>query len=169
MADFHPTLNQDGTLSFGPYKRAQFKEYARLHGPVRARITFDLPESGKLRKFFEGAIVSLVAFYQIGMDHRNDEDRRKVREWLKAEFNGEMVGINGRIHTLAKSTKGAAVLGPFVERCMDWLNENYQPPPEALDPDKFKHWRDAVFPSGGPDNYLDYLVELNILKINNDA
>jgi hypothetical protein len=164
--DFHPLVNQDGPFSFGVYKRNEFKEYARLHGPVRARITFDLPESGKLRRFFEGAVVSLVAFYQEGMDHRSDDDRRKVREWLKEEFNGEMVAINGTVHTVAKSTKGAAVLGPFVERCMDWLIENYEPPREALDPERFKHWRDTIFPNGGADNFLDYLAELNILKAN---
>jgi hypothetical protein len=154
----------EGLLEFGAYNRARFKQYLKDNGPVRLIITPDLPESAKLRRFYEGAVVPLIAFYQEGMDHRSGEDRRKVREWLKEEFNGEMVEIGGKVHTVAKSTKGRAVLNPFVERVIDWLHENYDPPAEALDPEKFKHWRDTVFPYGGPETYMDYLVELNILK-----
>jgi hypothetical protein len=56
------------------------------------------------------------------------------------------------------------MLAPFVERVIDWINENYDPPSEALDPEKYKHWRDTVFPFGGADTYIDYLVELKLLK-----
>ena len=56
------------------------------------------------------------------------------------------------------------MLNEFVGRVMGWLNEDYAPPPEAIDPERFKHWRDTVFPYGGPDTYIDYLVSLNILK-----
>ena len=33
------------------------------------------------------------------MDHRNTDDCEKVREWLKQEFNGELVVINGKYKT----------------------------------------------------------------------
>ena len=61
--------------------------------------------------------------------------------------------------TRAKSTKGRVALQSFLENVLAWLVENYAPPVEALDPEAFKVWRDTVFPSGGPDNYIDYLVE----------
>ena len=154
----------NGALEFGAYSRARFKQFLVEHPGIRLTITAELPESGRLRRHFEGAVVPLIAFYQEGMDHRSSDDRRKIREWLKEEFNGEMVEIGGRVHTVAKSTKGRAVLNPFVERVIDWLTENYAPPAEALDPEKFKHWRDTVFPLGGPETYIDYLVELHILK-----
>ncbi len=165
MAEFECTGTKEGMLQFGPVGRASFKQYLHDNGPVRLTITVDLPESGKLRRYYEGAVVALVAYYQEGMDHHSSDDRRKVREWLKGEFNGEMVTVNGKVHTVAKSTKGRAVLAPFVERVIDWIEENYAPPAEALDPEKYKHWRDTVYSfEGGPDNYIDYLVSIKLLK-----
>ena len=112
-----------------------------------------------------GAIVPLITFYQEGIDHRNNEDRRNVREWLKTEFNGTMVHIGGKMHVVGRSTSGREVLTPFVERVVDWLTENYAPPAEAMDPKKYKEWRDTIFPFGGPDNYMDYLLEIGILRV----
>lgn len=97
------------------------------------------------------------------MDHRSHEDVRRVREWMKEEFNGEMVELGGKVHLVPMSTKGREALQAFLERVMTWLIENYSPPAEAIDPEKFKHWRDVVFPQGGPDNYIDYLHETKIL------
>jgi hypothetical protein len=92
-----------------------------------------------------------------GMDHRDGDDRRKVRDWMKQEFNGEMVEIAGKMQVVGRTTKGSAVLNPFVERVTDWLVENYSPPVEALDPEKYKHWRDVIFPNGCP----GYLLEID--------
>jgi hypothetical protein len=78
--------------------------------------------------------------------------------------NAEQVIIAGKAHRVGKSTKGRDALQPFLERVMEWLIENYQPPVEALDTENFKHWQDVVFPYGGPDHYIDYLVSLNLLK-----
>lgn len=125
-------------LEFGPVNRAKFKQYLRDNGPIRLKIVPELPESGKLRRYYEGAIVPLIAYFQEGLDHRNCDDRRKIREWLKEEFNGEMVEIGGKVHTVAKSTKGRDVLNPFVERVVDWLKDNYAPPAEAMDPEKYQ-------------------------------
>jgi hypothetical protein len=122
-----------------------------------------LPESDKQRRYFEGAIVPLIAWYQEGFDHRSSEDCRRVREWLKEEFHAEQVIIAGKPHRIAKSTKGRDALQPFLERVMDWLIENYQPPVQARDVEEFRHWRDTVFAFGGPDNFIDYLKSLNVL------
>jgi hypothetical protein len=154
----------DGRLDFGPYNRAKFAQFLQEHPGIRLKITAELPESGKLRRFYEGAVVPLITFYQEGMDHRDGEDRRKVREWLKQEFNGELVEIGGKVQRIGKTTKGRPVLNQFVERVIDWLTENYAPPQEALDPERYKIWRDTIFPSGGPDNYIGYLIELNLLR-----
>src|SRR5580704_5714879 len=136
----------DGRLDFGPYNRTKFQEFLKEHPGIRLKITAELPESGRLRRYYEGAVVPLVAFYQEGMDHRDGEDRRKIREWLKEEFNGEMVKIGDKLHVVGRTTKGWATLGPFVERVKDWLDENHNPPQEALDPEKYKYWRDTIFP-----------------------
>ena len=86
-----------------------------------------------------------------------------MREWLKLEFNSEMVRVNGFGNRIAKSTKGRDALQPFLERVIEWLQENYAPPPEAINPEEYKVWHDTIFPYGGADNYIDYLCERRIL------
>lgn len=121
-----------------------------------------LPESKEQRGFFEGGICALVAYYQYGMDHRNHQDIKKVREWLKLEFNGELVAIKGKTHRIAQSTKNKLNMG-FLERVVAYIEENYAPPGEALDTQKYKYWKNAVFPNGGPETYIDYLIKMKIL------
>jgi hypothetical protein len=153
----------DGHLNMGERNTAMFLAFVKENPGVPWRLSPVLPESGKQRRFFEGAIVPLVTFYQEGMDHRSEDDRTRIREWLKKEFNGEMVVIVGKAHLVAKSTKGRDALAPFLERVVGWLIENYAPPMEALDGNSFKVWRDTIFPSGGPDNFIDYLREIGRL------
>jgi hypothetical protein len=35
---------------------------------------------------------------------------------------------------------------------------------QALDPERFKVWRDPIFPNGGPSDYISYLREVGVLK-----
>jgi hypothetical protein len=79
-----------------------------------------------------------VTFYQAGFDHHDNEDRHRVREWLKEEFNGEIVELGGKVHWIAKTTKGRDQLQPFLERVLARVMENYEPPPEALNPMRIK-------------------------------
>ena len=162
--EFQCRGTEDGKIEFSPYGRAAFKDFLTKNPGIRLKITAELPESDKLRRYFEGALIPLIAFYQEGMDHRSSDDREKVREWLKEEFNGELVTIAGTVHRVGKTTKGRDALNGFVERVMDWLTDNYNPPKEAIDPKHFKTWRDTVFPFGGPETHIDYLLEMGILK-----
>src|SRR3990167_5491906 len=147
------------------WHRANFKKFLQENKGARVKLELMLPESRKQRGYLEGCVVSLIAFYQEGMDHRNPNDLRKVREWLHQEFNSELVVVAGKIKTVGKSTKGRKELNAFLERVMDWLVEQYAPPAEAIDPGKYKLWRDTVFPfEQGPDNYIDYLQECGILR-----
>lgn len=157
-------LVQNGQMKLSPYEGAKFRMFMKENEGARLTIAPVLPESNKLRRYLEGAVIPLVAFYQEGMDHRNGEDCRRVREWLKAEFNGEMVSIAGKVRLVAKTTKGRESLNPFVDRVIEWLVENYRPPMEALDPEKYKYWKDTLYPYGGPPNYIDYLVETRLLR-----
>lgn len=159
MGRFRP----DGGLEFGEYTRMHLKKYIKENPGMPFQLKPIFAESKEQRGWFEGALVPLVTFYQEGMDYRNSKDNEKVREWLKLEFLGEMVSIHNKVHRVAQSTSQKLNLG-FLERVTDWLIENYAPPIEALDPEKYKHWRDTVFPYGGPEDYLGYLLELKILK-----
>jgi len=154
---------KDGGLDFGERGRMSLRHYILDNPGVRFTLKAVLPESSSQRRYFEGAIVPLVAFFQEGMSHKNPDDLRRVREWLKAEFNGELVVIGGKPQKVGMSTKGREALQRMIERVVDWLVENYAPPPEALDPDYYKRWRDTVLPYGGPDNYIDYMDELTLL------
>jgi hypothetical protein len=147
----------------GQRNTAMFLNFVKENPRVPWKLSPMLPESGKQRRFLEGAVIPLVTFYHEGFDHHDNEDRHRVREWLKEEFNGEMVELGGKVHRIAKTTKGRDQLQPFLERVLAWVMENYEPPPEALNPDAYKTWRDTVFPYGGPDNYIDYLQSINRL------
>lgn len=155
-------FKSDGGLEFGLYTKANLKKFIKENPGMPFELKPLLPESEDQRGFFEGAICTLVAFYQRGMDYHNYKDVKKVREWLKIEFNGEMIEIGGKVHSIAQSTKNKLNDG-FLERVQDWLQENYAPPEEALDTAKYKYWKDVIFSSGGPDNYIDYLREIGIL------
>ena len=156
-------LQSDGTFSFGTYTQMKLNHYAKDNPNAPFEIRQIMPESNKQRGFFEGAICPLVAYYQEGMDYRNSENIREVREWLKVEFNGDFVTIGGKSNKVAQSTKNKLSDG-FLERVIEYLIENYAPPYEALDPKKFRDWKDRIYPYGGPEDYLSYLKEINILK-----
>jgi hypothetical protein len=81
---------------------------------------------------------------------------------IKLEFNGHMVLVAGEAHKIAKSTRGRETLNRFVEDVVAWLQDNYAPPMQALEPASFKQWRDTVME--GPDNYIDWLVAEGVLK-----
>jgi len=161
---FKGRTTKDGKgFVFSDFYRAKLKHYMRHNPNSPFEIKFILMESSRQRKWFEASLCPLIAFYQEGMDHRDPHDVKKAREWLKLEFNSELVAIGQKTHRIAMSTSKKLNTG-FLERCVDYLVENYAPPIEVLDTKKFKHWRDAIFPYGGPDNYIDYLLSINILK-----
>ena len=162
--EFLGRITPDGGLNFGERNGVIFKRYLADNPGIVLRITPVLPESGKQRRFLEGAVLPLITYFQEGLDHRNSDDVRKVRDWMKEEFCSEMVVLGGKAHLVPKSTKGRENLQPFLENVLGWLMENYAPPPEAIDPGKYKYWRDTVFPSGGPDNYITYLEEIGVLN-----
>jgi hypothetical protein len=161
---FKGRFSNDGLgLIFSDFFKRKLKEYIKENPNAPFTLTPVYPESGKMRGYFEGGICPLMTFYQEGMDHRNANDVRQVREWLKLEFNGEIVSIRGKTHRVAQSTKYKLNSG-FLERVIDYMTENYAPPDEVLDTKKYLYWKDVIYPHGGPDNYIDYLTELNILK-----
>lgn len=162
--EFTCRASSEGRLELGRYNREKFVGFLKEHPNALIRISTVLPESKKQRGFLEGAVIPLVTFYQDGLDHRSSADNEKVREWLKLEFWSEFVLVNGKSQKLPRSTKGSEALNAFVEKVIDWLHENYEPPVEALDPEGFKLWRDTVRSFGGPTDYISYLVETGVLK-----
>lgn len=160
--EFTFRVTKDGGMDFGERGRVYFKQYLASNPGALCKIVPLLPESNKQRRFLEGAVIPLVTFYQEGMDHRNSDDCATVREWLKLEFNAESVRIAGKYQKIPKSTRGRGALNAFLEQVVEWVQDSYGPPAEALDPAGFKLWRDTVM--DGPDNYIDWLALQGILK-----
>ena len=163
---FQARINNTGTgLKLGSdFTRRLFKDFLKKNAGERVRIELVLPESRNQRGFLEGAMIPLITYSQENMDHRNPDDVRKVRGWLHEEFSNEMVVVAGKVKTVAKSTKGRKELKEFMEKVLDFMVEQgYQI--DALNPEAYKKWRDEIRPfEGGPDNYIDYLLEIGGLK-----
>lgn len=157
---------KDGGIKMSPVTRAKFIDFLRKNPGIRLEISAVLPESNHQRRFYFGALLGLIAFYQEGMSHRKHEDIVRIHEWVKQEFNGEMVVVDGKKHVIGKTSKGRESLNKITTAVFDWLIENYNPPMEALTPEKYKLWQDTIFPYGGPENYIDYLVESGVLRSN---
>jgi len=138
-----------------PEARQIFLEHTLKHAD--AIYSIELWETKNQRGWFEGGLIPLITYYQEGMDYHDSDDNKKVREWLKMEFNPEIVSINGKSHILAGSTKGELNNG-FTERVMDWMiDQGYEV--QYLNPDVYKDWRDRIkVLEGGPDNYIDWLI-----------
>ena len=162
---FRGRFTKDGGMDFGTYTRRDLKNFIKKNPGMPFEIKPLMPESIKQRGFFEACLCPLVTFYQEGMDHHSNDDIKKVREWLKLEFNSEMIEVGGKVHRVAQSTKKKLNRG-MLEKIVGYLEDNYSPPAEALDPGFYKDWRDRIYPYGGPDNIIDYLISLNILSQN---
>ncbi len=161
---FKGRFTKDGKgFIFSDFFRQKLKFYMRQNPNQPFELNPILAESKKQRGWFEAGLCPLVAFYHEGLDHHDPKDVKKAREWLKIEFNSEIVALFGKAHKVAKSTKNELNSG-FLERVVGYLVENFAPPDQVLDPKSYKHWHDAVFPYGGPDNYIDYLLEIKILE-----
>lgn len=156
---------QNSKLTFkNSHIREKFADWVKKHEGRRLFLSPTFKESEDQRGFFEGAVVKLVTYFQEGMDYTNSEDCRNVREWLKIEFNGDFVQVNGKSLKVGKSTKGKLNEG-FLERVIDWIEENYGVKREkVLNSDNYKTWRDTIYPFGGPETYIDYLKEIKLLK-----
>ena len=163
MSVFHFKAGISGDMEFpSDYARNRYKVYLIRNPGMRFKVSPLTPESDKQRKFFEGAVVPLFAYYQENLNWKNPDDLIKVREWLKLEFNGELLNILGRINKVAMSTKGKLNDG-FLERVIDYMAENGYDT-SLLDPEAYKHWRDQIYSWGKADTYIDYLLEIGKLK-----
>ncbi len=152
-----------GKLSLGSdYNASRFRQFLKDNPGIRLRIEPITPESNKQRKFFEGAIVPFVTFFQDNLDWNDTDDLKSVRHWLKTEFNGEFITIGGKAIKIPKSTKGELNKG-LIERIMDWCGEQGYPI-ELLLPADYKNWKDKIFPYGGPESYIDYLIQCGKIR-----
>lgn len=156
-------VRSDGGFDFGE-RTEQLKAWLKKNAGARLELIHLLPESRKQRKFYHGAVLPLWAYLN-GHDYKDSDVLHWIHEYAKAEFNGEMVIFDGKPQKRGLSTKGK--LGVYVEKVIEYLVEQYAiDQREVLDPERYKYWRDVLFPSGDTacDNYIDYLIAIKVLK-----
>lgn len=150
-------------LNFSDRTKWYLKKFIKENPNLPFELKTLLPESNTQRGFFEGGVLPLWVF----LDNKDYKDSRIIKqyhEYSKQEFNSEIVVINGKPRKVACSTKNKLNQG-FLERVIGYLEDNYGiDSSKVLDPKKYKHWHDAIFPYGGPETYIDYLVSVNVLK-----
>lgn len=160
MSKVFLAVSDDGKFSLGsPHNRARFADDLKENPGARYRIERITPESRKQRGFYHGAVLSLWAYLN-GWDYKDHEIIDFLHHEAKKEFNGEMVMLDGRKIIRGKSTKGK--LEKYLDRIIDYLEEEYAIDRNVvLNNNEYKKWEDTIYPFGGPEHYLDYLIELN--------
>lgn len=169
-------MGQDGKprLNFGE-GRDKVADDLRKNPGARYKLERDTPESRKQRGFFEGGLVPLAVYFQEALDtngilrhvdYHVKEDCDLMRDLLKIEAGVcDAVKIKNKIRVIPKSSKGRKNLRQVLDFTVDWLRDECGCPEYALDTKNWKHYRDAIRPDKGmPDNYIDYLRLINILK-----
>lgn len=157
-------LAKDGKLTFSnPQKRASLARFLVEYSGVALVITALLPESTKQRRFYHGAVLPLWAYLN-DLDYHNHDVLNWLHEQAKEEFNGKFVVLDGKSKKMGQSTKGN--LNAFCERVIDHLEAQYGVDrSKLLEPKNYKHWNNTIRPYGGPDNYIDYLLEIRLLPV----
>lgn len=151
----------------GDYNYRKIIQYVRENPDCRLHLSCVFPESDKQRRFFEGSLIPLIAFYN-GQDYHKSSVLKDIRNDVKMEFWSEMKPnlLTGKLEKKTKSTKGSKALNAITEKVSDFLVEQYGAPYEAMDVKEYKKWRDIELMNGAPDNFIDYLLEIGILRKN---
>jgi len=136
-----------GSFTFGsPASQERAKKWLRSHEGRKVRIEDELPISGQMRRFFEGAVVPYFAYQHFVPTPDGGWRRmgfREARGALKLEFNPEYVTkLDGSRETVAGSTKmSKAKMEKMLERIAAWFHENGYDFPDSED---YKKWRDSA-------------------------
>jgi hypothetical protein len=154
--------SRDGNLFLGD-QADSFREVLKKNPGMRFTIDPLLPDSRQQRKFYHGAVIPLWAYLD-GKNYKDNYILDSMHELAKIEFNGEILVANGKSTRIGKTSRGKLNQG-YIDRIVDYLEENYGIDRKiALNPKDYKHWRDVIFPYGGPDNYIGYLIESGKIK-----
>jgi len=122
------------------------------------------PESSDQRGFYHGAVIPLWVWLD-GYNHRDSVKNLQYHEYAKEEFNPEILIIGGKQRKVGASTKNKLKgENGIINKVIDFLEEQYGiDRNEVLNPAQYKHWKDAIYPYEGADNYIDYLVSIKKL------
>ena len=154
----------EGKLSLRTeFNASRFRDFLKANKGIRLKIEALTPESKKQRGFYHGAVITLWAYLD-GKDYRDNSILEKIHEIAKEEFNPEIFFLNGKQHRIGKSTKGKLNDG-FIDTIIDYLEESYGiDRMKVLNPDLYKKYRDEIYSEGKYDTFIDYMIDLRLLK-----
>lgn len=166
MVVFIAVAKEDGGLQMSEYQRQSFRQFLKDNAgrKVRLELEKEYVESRKQRKMYHGAYLPLWAYLD-GKDYKDAHVLADMHEAAKMEFNPQVVVIHGKAVTIGGSTRGELNKG-FMDRFLNNLIDNYGiDPAKVLNPDHYKHFRDAIWPfTEKYDTYIDYLRDLKLLE-----
>lgn len=144
------------------FMRERFKIFLKNHEGARIEFVPIVPESKNQRKFYHGAVIPLWVYLD-GKDHRNSDILEQQHEIAKLEFNSTLVVSNGKTYRIGQTSKQKLATG-FIETIIGYLQEQYGiDPMKVLNPIEYKKWKNEIYPFGGADNFVDYMVEIGLL------
>lgn len=164
MLTINALAEKNGTIAMTEHQDYLKRKYVGERAGRRIRLTIEevTPESRNLRRFYHGAIIPLWAHLD-GKDYQDSAVLAEFHEVAKNEFNPKMIVVSGKAYKVGRSSKGKD-LQPFVERVIDFLTEQYGiDPMEVLNPETYKDWNDRIYPYGGPDTFIGYLLSVKKL------
>jgi hypothetical protein len=155
---------KEGGMDFGD-NRDKILHHAKFHKGERFIVEDLIPESRKQRRFYEGAVLPMWAFLD-GNDHKDSNTVEQYHKYSNEEFNPEFKLIDGKSRNVGASSKGKlSGENGIINKVIDHLEEHYGiNREEVLLPAQYKNWKDTIYPYGGPDNYIDYLVSIGKLS-----
>lgn len=164
MRDIGIILTGD-RIEISDYNSRLIKDEVRKHGsPIRAHITFSLPESSKMRRYVMGCLLPLAVFLD-GQEYRDSETCERYFEHYKKEFNPVALKIEGKVELFGQSTKGSKALKSFAEKLQDYISEqhgiNYDS--KATNPEEYKKWRDELSMLTN-DTWIEHCIKMGWLK-----
>lgn len=153
-----------GKLKMTDYMSSHFQDFLKKNEGARVHVEPVTIESKKIRKFYHGAVIPLIAYLN-NLDFKNSSVRASIHEYLKIEFNGELIEIGGNVRKIGKTTRNQLNSG-FLEGVIQWVEEQYGlNRKDVLDSDEYFKWRDELYPfTDCPETFIEYLKSLNKLK-----
>jgi hypothetical protein len=159
---------KDGSFTFGSLaSQERAKKWLKKHEGRKVRIQDELPISGQMRRFFEGAVVPYFAYQHFIPSEVGGYRRmsfKEAREALKLQFNPQYVTtIEGDRKVTGGSTKmSKAKMEEMLELILHWSTENGYEFPDSED---YKKWRDSGPLVGEVYPPLKRIIELSDNKL----
>jgi hypothetical protein len=155
---------KENSIGFRSEKdKEKWNKVARKYAEPRAEVIPLVSESRKARGYFHGGVLALWAYLN-DQDWLDDTVLDNLFYHAKTEYLGSMTVIDGKTVKTFQSSKGQ--LEFLKEKVVEHLEVEYGiDRTKHLNNEEYKDWRDRIYPNGGPDNYIDYMVEIKRLPI----